>query len=145
MGVGGYFSTKAERDNYNYLLRQTHQRMQHTSLISFEGEIYDIFAKYGLDHKTAQRMARCLYVKDLQTGDALTSFIMQFGEGVEPISKWRVYISAATIGLSYFVGGLIPMVNGVFHGSSPFRSHISPCKTLIMLCTYLSLSQLSYS
>ena len=48
--------------------------MKNTSLISFEGEVYDIFTEYGLDHKTTQRMARCLYVKDLQTGDALTEF-----------------------------------------------------------------------
>src|SRR5947207_15997582 len=114
MGVGGYFSTKAERDHYNYLHRQTHQRMQETSMISFEREIYDIFNQYGLDHKTTQRMSRCLYVKDLESGDSLTGFIMKFGEGVEPISIWRVYISAATIGRSYFVGGLIPMVIRVF-------------------------------
>jgi vacuolar iron transporter family protein len=145
MGVGGYFSTKAERDNYNYLLRQTHQRMQHTSMISVEGELYDVFSEYGLDHKTTQRMARCLYVKDLQSGDALTCFIMKFSEGVEPISKWRVYISAATIGLSYFVGGLIPMVIRIFHDNLSFRSHISFCKMLTMLCMHLSLLQVSYS
>lgn len=145
MGVGGYFSTKAERDNYTYLREKIHERMKNTSMISFEGEIYDIFASYGLDHKTTQRMSRCLYVKDLETGDALTEFVMKFGEGIEPISKWRVYISAITIGLSYFVGGLIPMVIKVVYSSLPIRFPISPWRVLMKLYTCLSLSRVWFS
>lgn len=113
MGVGGYLSTKAERDNYNYLLRQTQKRLEGSSTASFEAEVYDLLSPYGIDHENALRVARCLQAADgKESGveEGLISFILKFGEGVEPISTWRVYASAITIALSYFVGGLIPMV-----------------------------------
>ena len=54
----------------------------------------------------------------------LTAFLLKFGEGLgtsqclmgavtdatEEVPRSRLYISALTIGLSYFVGGLIPLV-----------------------------------
>ncbi|KAK0539643.1 Protein ccc1 [Tilletia horrida] len=40
----------------------------------------------------------------------LTPFLLKLGHGLEPISPSRAYISAATIGLSYFLGGLVPLI-----------------------------------
>lgn len=40
----------------------------------------------------------------------LTAFLLKFGEGLEEVSDSRLFISAFTIGASYFVGGLIPLV-----------------------------------
>ncbi|WWC70010.1 uncharacterized protein I206_103954 [Kwoniella pini CBS 10737] len=40
----------------------------------------------------------------------LTAFLLKFGEGMEEVPKSRLYISALTIGLSYFIGGLIPLI-----------------------------------
>ncbi|OCF74345.1 membrane fraction protein [Kwoniella mangroviensis CBS 8886] len=40
----------------------------------------------------------------------LTAFLLKFGEGLEEVPKSRLYISALTIGLSYFIGGLIPLI-----------------------------------
>lgn len=115
MGIGGYFSTKAERDNYNYLLRQAQIKLQESSVDTFEGDVFDIFSPYGLDHINSQNVARCLWEAESRVeahpGEGLTSFVLKFGEGVEPISTRRVYASAITIALSYFVGGIIPMVN----------------------------------
>lgn len=39
----------------------------------------------------------------------LTPFILRLGEGLEPISTSRAWQSALTIGLSYFLGGLLPL------------------------------------
>ncbi|KAI7953644.1 hypothetical protein MJO28_006191 [Puccinia striiformis f. sp. tritici] len=39
----------------------------------------------------------------------ITAFLLKFGEGLEEVPESRLYISALTIGLSYFVGGLVPM------------------------------------
>lgn len=41
----------------------------------------------------------------------LTSFLLKFGEGLEEVSEARLFISAFTIGASYFFGGLIPLVS----------------------------------
>lgn len=44
----------------------------------------------------------------------LTPFLLKLGEGLEPVSTSRLYISALTIGLSYFIGGIIPLLPYVF-------------------------------
>jgi VIT1/CCC1 family predicted Fe2+/Mn2+ transporter len=46
-------------------------------------------------------------------GLGMTEFLLKFGEGVEEVSTFQMYLSAFTIGFSYFIGGLIPMVNVV--------------------------------
>ncbi|GAA5901916.1 Ccc1p [Sporobolomyces salmoneus] len=40
----------------------------------------------------------------------LTAFLLKFGEGLEETTDARLFISAITIGLSYFLGGLVPLV-----------------------------------
>ncbi|WVO18342.1 hypothetical protein L204_106057 [Cryptococcus depauperatus] len=40
----------------------------------------------------------------------MTAFLLKFGEGMEEVPVSRLYISALTIGLSYFLGGLIPLI-----------------------------------
>ncbi|WVQ81784.1 hypothetical protein IAT38_003909 [Cryptococcus sp. DSM 104549] len=40
----------------------------------------------------------------------MTAFLLKFGEGLEEVPSSRLYVSALTIGLSYFIGGLIPLI-----------------------------------
>ncbi|KAI7953816.1 hypothetical protein MJO28_006363 [Puccinia striiformis f. sp. tritici] len=42
-------------------------------------------------------------------GLGMTEFLLKFGEGVEEVSTFQMYLAAFTIGFSYFIGGLIPM------------------------------------
>ncbi|GAK67752.1 DUF125-domain-containing protein [Moesziomyces antarcticus] len=44
----------------------------------------------------------------------LTPFLLKLGDGLEPVSTSRLYISALTIGLSYFFGGIIPLLPYMF-------------------------------
>ena len=120
MGVGGYFSTKAERDNYRYLLRQTRERVERSCSGALEHELFTILSPFGVTFEDAlqiaQRLQEAERIHQAEHDDnpntgALTSFLLRFGEGVEIVSTWRVYASALTIGLSYFMGGFIPMVN----------------------------------
>jgi len=113
MGIGGYFSTRAERDNYRYLDRKTKTRLEEAPQIAFESEVFHIFNEYGVDHRTTLQIADCLWNSDADKDKAqqnMSSFLLKFGECVEPVSISRVYASAVTIALSYFLGGLIPMV-----------------------------------
>ena len=117
MGVGGYLSTKAERDNYRYLLRQTRQRVETSCSAALEREVFNILAPYGVSSADCQRLVHSLENAEKAGHDSgesdrgLTQFLLKFGTGVETISAWRLYASALTIGISYFVGGLIPMVS----------------------------------
>lgn len=40
----------------------------------------------------------------------LTAFLLKFGEGMEEVGDGRLVISAFTIGLAYFLGGLVPLL-----------------------------------
>ncbi|CCA75825.1 related to CCC1 protein (involved in calcium homeostasis) [Serendipita indica DSM 11827] len=40
----------------------------------------------------------------------LTPFLLRFGMGVEPVPTSRMYSSAATIGVGYLIGGIIPLL-----------------------------------
>lgn len=44
----------------------------------------------------------------------LTPFLLKLGDGLEPVSTSRLYVSALTIGLSYFFGGIIPLLPYMF-------------------------------
>jgi vacuolar iron transporter family protein len=118
MGVGGYLSTKAERDNYRYLLHQTRQLVESSCTRALEQEIFKILSPYGLSAIDSKRIVDSLEAADRTAFDTvehgrdkgLTTFLLRFGEGVEHISTMRLYMSALTIGFSYFIGGLIPMV-----------------------------------
>lgn len=117
MGIGGYLSTKAERDNYRYLLRQTQQLVESSCTRALEEEIFKILSPYGLSSTDSKRIVQNLHAADrtafgtVNGNQGLTNFLLKFGEGVECISIVRLYGSALTIGFSYFLGGLIPMVN----------------------------------
>ncbi|GAA5918232.1 hypothetical protein JCM1841_005319 [Sporobolomyces salmonicolor] len=60
--------------------------------------------------------ARLLPRKDDTASDededekGLTAFLLKFGEGLEETTDARLFISAITIGLSYFLGGLVPLL-----------------------------------
>ncbi|KZS99801.1 membrane fraction protein [Laetiporus sulphureus 93-53] len=40
----------------------------------------------------------------------MSAFLLKFGEGMEEVPTRRLYISAFTIGMGYFLGGLIPLL-----------------------------------
>jgi vacuolar iron transporter family protein len=116
MGVGGYLSTKAERDNYRFVLGRTRQLVEGSCVRALEEEIFKILSPYGLTTTDSKRIVQSLNANDrvgfdaVKPGNGLTTFLLKFGEGVDHISTVRLYASALTIGLSYFIGGLIPMV-----------------------------------
>ncbi len=39
-----------------------------------------------------------------------SAFLIKLGEGMEEVPERRLFISAFTIGISYFLGGLIPII-----------------------------------
>jgi vacuolar iron transporter family protein len=147
MGVGGYLSTKAERDNYRYLLRQTRQRVETSCSTALQQEVFNILAPYGISSIDCQRLVQSLENAEKAGSDSgdhdkgLTQFLLKFGTGVETISSWRLYASALTIGISYFIGGLIPMVCLPPLSRTDFRYLISLCCQRQKLCLSPSGSQ----
>lgn len=44
------------------------------------------------------------------SGVGLTAFLLKFGQGLEEVPDRRLYVSAFTIGMGYFLGGLVPLL-----------------------------------
>lgn len=137
MGLGGFLASQAELDHFHYLRKQTHARVLRSCDGEMEREVHDILGPLGVKEALSRLVAEDLLqvendscpategvdiVPDVESGDlkttdptvGLTAFLLKFGEGMEEVPKTRLWISAITIGLSYFIGGLIPLLPYVF-------------------------------
>ncbi|KWU45755.1 DUF125-domain-containing protein [Rhodotorula sp. JG-1b] len=130
MGVGGYLSAQAERDHYRYLRKQTRERVMRSCAGEMEREVNAILSPLGVESSLSRRVAgallsveatlpppqeppsifrQCLNADD-EDEKGLTAFLLKFGEGLEETTDARLFISAITIGVSYFLGGLVPLL-----------------------------------
>ncbi|OAV99091.1 hypothetical protein PTTG_02380 [Puccinia triticina 1-1 BBBD Race 1] len=66
----------------------------------------------------------------------ITAFLLKFGEGLEEVPESRLYISALTIGLSYFIGGLVPMAPYFFVESAQIALYWSIAIMFITLLIF---------
>jgi len=140
MGVGGFLASQSERDYHRYLRTQTRERVQRSCDGEMEREVHAVLGPLGVEEKLSVQIADCLRrVEDemhasgcdpaqrgkfngaagIEGGNSqlkwsqdvgLTAFLLKFGEGLEEVPTRRLYISAFTIGMGYFVGGLVPLV-----------------------------------
>ncbi|MBW0488442.1 hypothetical protein O181_028157 [Austropuccinia psidii MF-1] len=102
---------KAEELETHFRLSQLHQKQLQKGtlrkLLNFfsrKPKAYASLAKIN-DHEHVS-----LTVSEPKTEiSGMTNFLLRFGEGKEEVPTLRLYISAFTIGTSYFLGGLIPM------------------------------------
>ncbi|KAJ3414119.1 hypothetical protein HDV05_007063 [Chytridiales sp. JEL 0842] len=105
MGLGGYLAGKSEIEHYD-----SEREREYHEIITVpereEQEIVDIFEPYGLTRETVEPLLDILR-KD---HDKWVDFMMKFELSMERPDDRRSWISAATIGSSYFVGGLVPLV-----------------------------------
>ena len=98
MGLGGYMAGLSELEHYDSeRLREMHE--VETVPEREEEEIVEIFEPYGLLKSDLQPMLNVLKADK----EAWVDFMMKFELSLERPSKWRTWISALTIGLSYLV------------------------------------------
>ncbi|KAK5992506.1 Vacuolar iron transporter 1 [Cladobotryum mycophilum] len=109
MGLGAYLAAVTERDHYQYEEeKQQLQLSQEDCLLPQEqrDDIFCILEKYSVS-----RAAAAPLVDELcKNREQWVRFRMDFSLRLEKPNIHRAWISGLTMGLSYFVGGLIPMV-----------------------------------
>jgi VIT1/CCC1 family predicted Fe2+/Mn2+ transporter len=66
----------------------------------------------------------------------LTAFLLKFGEGMEEVGDGRLLISAITIGLSYFLGGLVPLLPYFFIALAQDALWVSVAVTAVVLLLF---------
>lgn len=104
MGLGGYLAGRTEIEHYESEERREYDEVEHKHEVEIR-ETKDIFAAYGLSEELQETIAREM-AKDPKKW---VDFMMRFELGLEQPDKNRALQSAIVIGVSYVVGGLIPL------------------------------------
>ncbi|KAK7205690.1 protein CCC1 [Myxozyma melibiosi] len=104
MGLGGYLGAKSESDCYKSQLERERLLLQNARHLSEEA-VSESLAEYGFAESTVSAI-----LGDLEKSpEEMVNFVMKFGRGMEEPPIGREFISAATIGTAYFLGGFVPL------------------------------------
>src|SRR4051812_9403783 len=128
MGLGGYLAGKTEIDHYNSELRREYQEVE-TVPEKEKEEVREFFENLGLS-KDIQQQAVEEIAKDKQKW---VDFMMKYELGLDKPDPKRATKSAMNIGLSYVVGGLVPLSPYFFINTPVDALKISILVTLICL------------
>jgi len=105
MGLGGYLA--ARTDAQHFASERKREDWEIDNKRDFEvAEIREIFARYGLSGAALDGVVSSIASDRTRWID----FMMRFELGLERPDPKRAPISAATIAVSYLVGGLIPLL-----------------------------------
>ncbi|KAG6005217.1 hypothetical protein E4U21_000346 [Claviceps maximensis] len=108
MGLGAYLAAVTERDTFTSHASTQHAHNASRGVEERRAEIHAILLdRYGLSRQSVAPLADELCAD----ADRWARFKTDFGAGgVEEPSVHRAWVSGLTMGVSYFLGGLIPMI-----------------------------------
>ncbi|GAB4092083.1 VIT1/CCC1 transporter family protein [Flaviaesturariibacter terrae] len=128
MGLGGYLAGRTEADHYENERRREYYEVEHLRHREVQ-ETKDFFAGLGLSEDLQER-ATAEIAADT---DRWVDFMMRFELGLEQPDPKRARQSAFNIGISYVVGGLVPLSPYFFVQEPVNGLKISVLVTLICL------------
>lgn len=128
MGLGGYLSGKTEQDHYNNEKKREYHEVDTLRHREIE-ETKEFFANLGLS-ETLQEQATQEVAKDR---DKWVEFMMKYELGLDKPDPKRATKSAMNIGLSYVVGGLVPLSPYFFVDEPTTGLKFSAALTLLCL------------
>lgn len=104
MGLGGYLAGKTEIDHYDSELKREYYEVEQFPETE-KKEVREVFADYGLSEES-----QTLIVEELSKDkNKWVNFMMRYELGLEKPDINRARQSALTIGISYIVGGIVPL------------------------------------
>lgn len=128
MGLGGYLAGKTEQDHYHSEEKREYYEVENLREREID-ETKEFFANIGLSKELQEKATEEIAQDKTQWVD----FMMKYELGLEKPDPKRATKSALNIGLSYIVGGLVPL-SPYFFVSSPIDGlKISAIVTLICL------------
>ena len=131
MGLGGYLAAKSDAEHFF-----NEQRREEKEILAKPDaerqEIVDIFQQYGV---TAEECAPIVVALERKP-EAWRDFMMRFELGLEAPIPARAVRSAATIGGSYIVGGLVPLAPYIMMNDSGRALAVSAAITLVALLVF---------
>ncbi len=131
MGLGGYLAGKTEQDHFNTEEKREYYEVEHLRERELE-ETREFFANIGLSKELQDKATAEIAMDKKQWVD----FMMKYELGLEKPDPKRATKSAMNIGLSYIVGGMVPL-SPYFFVNSPLEGlKLSAIVTLVCLFVF---------
>lgn len=131
MGLGGYLAGRTEIEHYDSEERREYEEIEKLHEVEIK-ETKEIFAEYGLNDELQEKIAREMAKNPSKWVD----FMMRFELGLERPDKNRAHQSAFIIGISYAIGGLVPLTPYFFSDSTMQGLIYSSVITFICLVAF---------
>jgi len=128
MGLGGYLAGRSESEHYASERRREESEIKSVPDVEAR-EVEQIFEGYGL---TTEESAPVVQVLGRRP-QAWVDFMMRFELGLEKPDPRRALVSAATIGGSYALGGIVPLAPYVFVANAHTALLVSAAVTIVAL------------
>ena len=131
MGLGGYLAGKTEQDHYTSEVKREYFEVENLRHREIE-ETKEFFKNIGLSEELQEKATEEIARDKKQWVD----FMMKYELGLEKPDPKRATKSALNIGLSYVVGGLVPLSPYFFVDSPTEGLKISVLVTLLCLFVF---------
>lgn len=131
MGLGGYLAGQSEMEHYDNEERREYEEIEKLYDVEIR-ETKEIFAAYGLSEQNQELITKEIAKNPKQWVD----FMMRFELGLERPDKNRARQSAFVIGISYVIGGLVPLTAYFFTDDTSVGLLYSSITTLICLVIF---------
>lgn len=128
MGLGGYLAGKTEVDHYESELKREYHEVENLPDIERQ-ETKDFFSSLGLSEEMQEKAVE----EVSKDKDTWVNLMMKYELGLDKPDPRRARQSALNIGLSYIVGGLIPLSPYFFVNDGLTGLKISAVITLVCL------------
>ncbi|HYM21184.1 MAG TPA: VIT1/CCC1 transporter family protein, partial [Candidatus Kapabacteria bacterium] len=112
MGLGGYLAARSDAEHYESERKKEYQEVERIPDVE-KREVTEVFEAYGITPAESAHVVEALS----RDHDKWVDFMMRFELGLEKVAPKRARNSAATIAISYVVGGLIPLSPYIFISS----------------------------
>ncbi|TWI97209.1 putative membrane protein (TIGR00267 family) [Mucilaginibacter frigoritolerans] len=128
MGLGGFLAGRTEADHYDAELKREYDEIERVPEQE-KMEVKEVFADFGLSPALQDQIANEM-AKDK---DKWVDFMMRYELGLEKPEANRATQSAVTIGISYIIGGIIPLSPYFFVDNSQHALYYSCAITMVCL------------
>jgi len=128
MGLGGYLAGKTEQDHYRSELKREYDEVESKRDIEIK-EVKEVFAEWGLSEEVQEKATQEI-IKDK---DKWVQFMMKHELHLDEPDPKRATRSAFNIGVSYIVGGFVPLSPYFFVSNSIDALKVSAIVTLVCL------------
>ena len=128
MGLGGYLAGKTEQDHYRSEVKREYDEVENKRSLEI-AETKEFFANIGLSPELQIQATEEI----AQDKDRWVDFMMKYELGLEKPDPKRATKSALNIGVSYIVGGIIPLSPYFFISDSSEALKYSVVATLLCL------------